>query len=126
MIPIEIGGKRIYVPWNVLRELGPQMFLQGNPLRPPPPMHAPTRTHAPRGRPCARPAVVLFAHPGTLPLPPSHAKKKIAGRMIPFLVLDVWDKIVMACAGAMPYRQDFLPLPGYRHFKLKGMILPAI
>ena len=36
-----------------------------------------------------------------------HAKNKIAGRMITFLVLGFWDKNTGTCAGAMPYRRDF-------------------
>ena len=35
----------------------------------------------------------------------AHAKNKIAGRIIPFLVLDSWDKSTYICAGAMTYRQ---------------------
>ena len=34
-------------------------------------------------------------------------KNKIAGRLIPFLVLGFWDKNTGICAGAMPYRRDF-------------------
>ena len=37
----------------------------------------------------------------------AHAKNKIAGRMIPFLVLGFWDKSTGICASAMPYRRDF-------------------
>ena len=37
----------------------------------------------------------------------SHAKNKIAGSMIPFLVLGFWDTNTGICAGAMPYRRDF-------------------
>ena len=37
----------------------------------------------------------------------NHTKNTIAGRFIPFLVLDFWDKTTGICAGAMPYRRDF-------------------
>ena len=37
----------------------------------------------------------------------SHAKNKIAGRCIPFLVLGFWYKNTGICAGAMTYRRDF-------------------
>ena len=47
------------------------------------------------------------------------AKNKIAGRLIPFLVLGFWDKHTGICAGAMPYRRDLRPLPGSRRFKQK-------
>ena len=36
-----------------------------------------------------------------------HAKNKIAGRFIPFLVPYFWDKNTGICAGAMPHRRDF-------------------
>ena len=39
--------------------------------------------------------------------------------MIPFFVLAFWDKNTGICAGAMPYRQYFLPLPGSRHAQPK-------
>ena len=38
----------------------------------------------------------------------SHAKNKIAGQIIPFLVPGLWDKNTMICAGTMPYHRDFL------------------
>ena len=36
-----------------------------------------------------------------------HAKNKIAGRIITFLVLSFWNKNTEICVGAMPYRRDF-------------------
>ena len=36
-----------------------------------------------------------------------HAKNKIAGRFILFLILDFWDKHTGICAGTMPSRRDF-------------------
>ena len=36
-----------------------------------------------------------------------HAKNKIAGRFILFLVLGFWDKNTGICAGAVQYRRDF-------------------
>ena len=46
------------------------------------------------------------------PVKYSHAKNKIAGRFIPFLVLGFWNTITGICAGAMPYRRDFLATAG--------------
>ena len=56
-----------------------------------------------------------------------HANNKIAGRIIPFLVLRFWDKNTGICAGAMLYyRRNFQPLPAYRRFtQKKGMMLPV-
>ena len=36
-----------------------------------------------------------------------HAQNKIAGRIIPFLVLGFWDKNTVICAGAIPFCRDF-------------------
>ena len=36
----------------------------------------------------------------------THAKNKIAGRMIPLIVLGFRDENTVMCAGAMPYRRD--------------------
>ena len=41
----------------------------------------------------------------------THATNKIAGRMIPILVLGFWDENTVMCAGAMPYQRDFPAAP---------------
>ena len=54
-----------------------------------------------------------------------HAKNKSVGRIIPFLVLGFGDKYTMACAGAMPFRRDYLTTTRILNFQAKnGMILP--
>ena len=40
-------------------------------------------------------------------LPSTHAKNRITGRIIPFLVLGFWDKNTGMFAGTMPRRRDF-------------------
>ena len=73
-------------------------------------------------RDCSKPDILIRPFrpvvPAAWPLI-IHAKNKIAGRIRPFLVLGFWDKSTGICAGAMPYRRIFQPLPGSRHFKLK-------
>ena len=55
-----------------------------------------------------------------------HPKTKIAFRLTPFLVLDLWDKNTGICTGAMPYRRDFTVTTGIYAFQAdKCMILPA-
>ena len=58
----------------------------------------------------------------------NHAKNKIAGRFILFLVLGFWDKNTRICAGTMPYRWEFSATTRIQAFLLeaeKGLILPA-
>ena len=51
---------------------------------------------------------------------PFHAYLSPATQIWPFSLLVFWDKNTGICAGAISYRRGFRPLPGSRHFKLKG------
>ena len=49
---------------------------------------------------------------------PTHAKNKIAGQIIPFFVLDLWDKAPGYALAPCYIAGIFRPLPGSRHFEL--------
>ena len=56
-----------------------------------------------------------------------HAKNKIAGQNIPFLVRGFWDENTWIYDGAMPYQREFTASAGIQECKGKEkvMIVPA-
>ena len=55
------------------------------------------------------------------------AKNSIAGRMMTFSVLGFWDRITVACAGAMPFRRDLPATTNIQGFQARSRpLLPGM